>query len=493
MSSTRCFGTLELKNKIAVGFIIAFTALAVGSCSETGMPGANGQVNRPPRITSTPVTRVEENADYRYQVEATDENGDELTYSLNNNPPWLSVDRQGLVQGRAPEVDDDERVSVEVVVSDGSASVSQPYELFIRDVDEPIDPNATTIRGTLQDSETDAGSEGEVRAYKQNGDGTYTLLDSDRTDADGNFTLSFSESVSEFDLQARLKDGEVDAGFVRTVTLPGESKSDYLVRSVPYTNLNGNMLQCVFVGDCTFRQIQTDVTHQQFREFIIDTMDGGGGIHKWDLDRLQGIEVIDENPTNDTAYFTQEELDHIDEVLTDPEDGRVYFNGKEVPVQIDSPSTPDSEKHYDIYDIEPTFGRRRIEPHDGWIVIVPQVDWDAFGSAWTGIDHETGYFSRGRISLETNEDTEYGDFMDSPNTLSHELGHVGFYTRGAEIGSHTFDLRESQSVTSLSSLYGEETCTKPCEMDKKAAKLVYEDTFPTKTRADDVLGLEFHD
>ena len=66
MSGTRCFGTLELKSKIAVGFIIAFAAFAVGSCSEPGVPGANGQVNRPPRITSTPVTRVDESADYRY-------------------------------------------------------------------------------------------------------------------------------------------------------------------------------------------------------------------------------------------------------------------------------------------------------------------------------------------------------------------------------------------------------------------------------------------
>lgn len=475
MSGTRCFGTLELKSKIVVGFIAAFAAFAVGSCSETGMPGVNGQVNRPPRITSTPVTRVDESADYRYQVEATDEDGDELTYSLNNNPPWLSVDRQGLVQGRAPEVDDDERVSVEVVVSDGQASVSQPYDLFVRDDDEPIDPNATTIRGALQDSETDTGGEGEVRAYKQNGDGTYTLLDSDRTDADGNFTLSFSDSVSEFDLQARLKDGAVDAGFVRTVTLPGESRQGYLVRSVPYTNLNGDT-------------VQTDVTPWHFREFIIDTIDGGQGIRKWDLDRLQGIEVIDDNPTSNTGYFTQEELDHIYDVLTDPEDGRIYFNGKEVPVQIDSPTTPDSDKHYDI---EPIFGS--IDPHDGWIVIIPEDNKEAFGSAWVDIDHGTGHYYRGLVDLETNENTEYGDFMDSSRgTLSHELGHVGFYFEGAMRG-HTRTLRTSQTVTSLYTRVGEPYCVKACPMDKKAAKLVYEDTFPNKTRADDVLGLEFHD
>ena len=453
MSSTRCFGTLELKSKIAVGFIIAFAAFAVGSCSEPGMPGVNGQVNRPPRITSTPVTRVEENADYRYQVEATDEDGDELTYSLNNNPPWLSVDSQGLVQGRTPEVDDDERVSLEVVVSDGSASVLQPYELFIRDADEPIDPNATTIRGTLQDSETNTGSEGEVRAYKKNSDGTYTLLNSYRTDADGNFTISFNDEVSEFDLQARLMDGDVATGFVRTVTLPGESKSDHLVRSVPYTNLNGNMQQCLFVGDCTFRQIQTDVTPQQFREFIIDTMDGGEGIHKWDLERLQGIEVLHENPTSNTGYFTQDELDHIYEVLKDPEDGRVYFNGKDVYVQVDSPSTPDSKKHYDV---DPFDG---IGPHEGWVIVFPVDGLGSYGAAGSVLI-EDGHILSAVILLEPNEDSGWY-FVDGGRTVTHELGHVGLYTGGREENSHTFNLRTSQSVISKFRDADEPFCAKP--------------------------------
>ena len=101
----------------------------------------------------------------------------------------------------------------------------------------------TTIQGRLQDSETDTGSEGEVRAYKENSDGTYTLLDSDRTDADGRFTLSFNEKVPNFDLQARLMDGNVDKSYVRTINLPGENNSDFLVRAVPYTGLNGNTVE----------------------------------------------------------------------------------------------------------------------------------------------------------------------------------------------------------------------------------------------------------
>ena len=220
----------RISRKVAIAGM-AVASFSLGSCSDNVLQGANNPplqgANNPPRITSSPVTRVDENTDYRYQAVATDEDNDELFYSLKNSPEWLSVSEDGLIKGTAPSVDDDDKVRVEVVVSDGKDSVSQSYGLFVRDVDEPIDPNATTIQGRLQDSETDMGSEGEVRAYKENSDGTYALLDSDRTDADGRFTLSFNQEVPNFDLQARLVDGNVDKSYVRTINLPGENNSDF--------------------------------------------------------------------------------------------------------------------------------------------------------------------------------------------------------------------------------------------------------------------------
>ena len=441
----------------------------------TGVP----ETNNPPMITSSPVIQVEENVDYGYQVVATDEDNDELSYSLKNSPEWLSVNEDGLVRGTAPSVDDDDKVRVEVVVSDGKDSVSQSYDLFVKDVDEPIDPNATTIQGRLQDSETDTGSEGEVRAYKENSDGTYTLLDKDKTDADGRFTLSFNEKVPNFDLQARLMDGNVDKSYVRTINLPGENNSDFLVRAVPYTGLNGNT-------------VETDISVEQFQNFIYDAVaDEDEGITKWNLDNLEGIEVIDDNPTSNTGYFTQEELNFIEGVLTDKNDGRIYFNGRNVLVQIDSPSTPDSEKHYEIKD----YGEGDdIAPDEGWVVVAPEDDIFGLGHALLPGYDENGYRIRGFIGLETKEPEEgLGDFMSGPRTLSHELGHIAFYYGGREFPSHSSTIRMSQSIISIRHRIGETGCTKPCFADRKVGKMMYEDTFATKTPAGNIVGLEWRD
>src|SRR3989344_957397 len=60
--------------------------------------------NNPPVITSTPVSQINEGANYVYDVEAFDADGDVLTYSLTQKPSWLSINSQtGLITGTAPQ------------------------------------------------------------------------------------------------------------------------------------------------------------------------------------------------------------------------------------------------------------------------------------------------------------------------------------------------------------------------------------------------------
>ncbi len=54
--------------------------------------------NEPPAITSTPRFIIAANESYLYQVEATDSNGDSLTYSLQTAPAGMTVDSEGFVQ-----------------------------------------------------------------------------------------------------------------------------------------------------------------------------------------------------------------------------------------------------------------------------------------------------------------------------------------------------------------------------------------------------------
>jgi hypothetical protein len=111
-----------------------------GTCSSGNC--VNGKcssvANHPPVITSTPVTSVNENAEYRYAVKATDADGDAITFSLLKPAPptWLRIVRPdtGIISGTAPEVGSDTNYEVEVKASDGKASVTQKYTLGVKNV-----------------------------------------------------------------------------------------------------------------------------------------------------------------------------------------------------------------------------------------------------------------------------------------------------------------------------------------------------------------------
>ncbi|MCK4647767.1 putative Ig domain-containing protein [Candidatus Pacearchaeota archaeon] len=102
--------------------------------------------NNDPIITTTAVTQVDENQDYSYDVEASDPDGDALTYSLTENPTWLSINSNtGLITGTAPEVSFDTNYSITVKVSDGNGgSDTQTYILTVNNVKEKDDNNGTT-------------------------------------------------------------------------------------------------------------------------------------------------------------------------------------------------------------------------------------------------------------------------------------------------------------------------------------------------------------
>ncbi|MCP4252153.1 MAG: PKD domain-containing protein [Candidatus Scalindua sp.] len=56
-------------------------------------------VNNPPTITSTPVTKATDGSEYSYDVDATDPDGDPLTYKINAGPNGMIIDEvTGLIQ-----------------------------------------------------------------------------------------------------------------------------------------------------------------------------------------------------------------------------------------------------------------------------------------------------------------------------------------------------------------------------------------------------------
>lgn len=142
-----------VKKGISIGvasFVIGLGAMGLGGCDlanifQKSQPPTPIKENNPPEITSNPITHVYQKSDYHYQVEATDKDGDVLTFSFKDSPDWLQIDSNtGLITGVAPEVNYNETHKVKIKVSDGEDFDTQKYDLEIKNTGisfEGLDPD----------------------------------------------------------------------------------------------------------------------------------------------------------------------------------------------------------------------------------------------------------------------------------------------------------------------------------------------------------------
>ena len=85
--------------------------------------------NSSPVIESDPVTTAKEGAAYTYDVEATDPNGDTLTYSLTTSPTGMTINSNTGVINWTPAAAGSFEVTVEV--SDSSKSDTQSFTITV--------------------------------------------------------------------------------------------------------------------------------------------------------------------------------------------------------------------------------------------------------------------------------------------------------------------------------------------------------------------------
>ncbi|WP_305847099.1 RHS repeat-associated core domain-containing protein [Rhodoferax sp. AJA081-3] len=92
-----------------------------------GLPGT-AQLNRPPAISSEPPTTATVGQAYSYAVQASDPDGDVLTYSLNGAPTGMTISAAGLIHWPRPVAGEFDLL---VQVDDGRIAVQQPYVLSV--------------------------------------------------------------------------------------------------------------------------------------------------------------------------------------------------------------------------------------------------------------------------------------------------------------------------------------------------------------------------
>jgi hypothetical protein len=83
--------------------------------------------NRPPVISGTPATSVMAGTAYSFQPTASDPDGNALTYSISNAPPWATFSTTtGRLQGTPGAANVGTYSNIVIRVSDGAASASLP-------------------------------------------------------------------------------------------------------------------------------------------------------------------------------------------------------------------------------------------------------------------------------------------------------------------------------------------------------------------------------
>ena len=102
--------------------------------------------NDPPNITSMhPAGPVGVGLEYRYQVVATDPNGDHLTYSLETAPAGMTIDDETGLLTWTPQAGQEGLHSVNIVVDDGRyGQAFEEFDLTVESTPTDTDPNITS-------------------------------------------------------------------------------------------------------------------------------------------------------------------------------------------------------------------------------------------------------------------------------------------------------------------------------------------------------------
>jgi RHS repeat-associated protein len=109
--------------------------------------------NQPPQITSAPVTSLTAGLTYHYDVQASDPDGDPLTYTLTTGPAGMAVDSLGRLTWPTGTGDVGVHPVTITVADDQGAAVTQTYNLTVA-----ADTQAPQVRVAISANPADLGS-----------------------------------------------------------------------------------------------------------------------------------------------------------------------------------------------------------------------------------------------------------------------------------------------------------------------------------------------
>ena len=181
--------------------------------------------NSSPVIESDPVATTKEGAIYTYDVEATDPNGDTLTYSLTVSPTGMTINSITGVINWTPTGSQIGENEVSVEVSDGSRSAIQEFTII---VDEAKLTSIEVLPSVLFIKQGNSQTIASITAYLDNGTEagvaltacTYESNKTNVTVANGVITVSSSCSATTAIITVSYTENDVTKSDTVTVTVP---------------------------------------------------------------------------------------------------------------------------------------------------------------------------------------------------------------------------------------------------------------------------------
>jgi len=224
-----------MKKKLLIMLLLGLISILFAGCLSTILP----EPNNPPAITSTPLETATVEELYTYTVEATDPDGDDLTYFLATSPPDMAINENTGTITWTPTVAGSFDVTVEV--SDGELNDIQNFTITVT---EPEPPNQSPFIISIPVTSVIIGETYiyNVEATDSDGDNlTYSLS----TNPSTNMTIDFTTgtitwtptALGSYNVTVEVSDVELNdiQTFTITVSEPEPINQSPIITSIPVT------------------------------------------------------------------------------------------------------------------------------------------------------------------------------------------------------------------------------------------------------------------
>ncbi len=150
--------------------MLSVALVALGGCSGGGGDSANSASptnpssgNSPPSISGNPPASTKIGESYSFRPQASDPDGDQITFSIQNKPSWANFNSAtGQLSGTPQAGDEGTYSNVRIIASDGSATDSLSFAVTVTQVGT----GSVTLSWTPPTQNTDGTALTNLAGYK---------------------------------------------------------------------------------------------------------------------------------------------------------------------------------------------------------------------------------------------------------------------------------------------------------------------------------------